>query len=500
MARAKLLQVEGVSKSFFGNEVLSSVDFELDYGEVLGLVGENGAGKSTLIKIITGVHQPDQGTIYVNGKPTSINDVAAARALGISVVFQELSLSPNLTVAENIFVGRMPRNTLGLLQRRRLYQTTQELIDRFRVPIKPTDVVGNLSIGSRQIVEILKAVALQPKLLILDEPTSSLEAEEIQELFKLIRILKANDYSIIYISHHLNEVFEIADKIMVLRDGRKVGVFDNREISMGDLVRHMINKDVKEFFAVDAIDKASSGEVLLELRNLSKTGSYSELSFSLYAGEILGLAGIVGCGKVEVCRTLFGILEPDSGEINLKGRKVLFASPSEAIQNKIMFLPESRKTEGLFVRDTVRQNLIAGVLYKVARSVFMSRKKVDALVRRFVDLLSIKITSTDQRVVYLSGGNQQKVLVSKCLAVEPEALIVVDPTRGIDIGSKAQIHRILHEIAAAGVGIILVSSELDEVIAMSDRIVVLAEGKISKVLTKREFDYQTISLAMHKGA
>ena len=500
MAQAKLLQVEGITKSFFGNEVLSSVDFEIDHGQVLGLVGENGAGKSTLIKIITGVYQPDKGTIHVNGKLTSINDVAVARRLGISVVFQELSLSPNLTVAENIFVGRMPGNALGMLRRPRLYKMTQELIERFHVPIRPADVVENLSIGNRQIVEILKAVAQQPKLLILDEPTSSLEAEETQELFKLIRALKENDYSIVYISHHLNEVFEIADKIMVLRDGRKVGVFDNRDISMGDLVLHMINKDVKEFFAVDAIDKAINGEVILEARNLSKTGSYSELSFSLHAGEILGLAGIVGCGKVEVCRTLFGILQPDSGEIYLKGMRISIASPSEAIQQKIMFLPESRKTEGLFPRDTVRQNLIASVLQKVARSVFVSREKVDALVRHFVELLRIKIVSADQRVVYLSGGNQQKVLVSKCLAAKPQVLIAVDPTRGIDIGSKAEIHRILHEIAATGVGIMLVSSELDEVIAMSDRIVVLAEGKISKVLPKREFDYHTIRLAMHTGA
>jgi ribose transport system ATP-binding protein len=500
MAKAKLLQVEGISKSFFGNVVLDSVDFELDYGEVLGLVGENGAGKSTLIKIITGVYRPDQGTISLDGKPASINDVSAARGLGISVVFQELSLAPNLTVAENIFVGRMPGNALGMLQRPRLYRITQELIDRFHVPIKPDDVVGKLSIGNRQIVEILKAVALQPKLLILDEPTSSLEEEEIQELFELIRTLKANDYSIIYISHHLNEVFEITDKVMVLRDGKKVGVFDNRELSMGDLVRHMINKDVNEFFAVDATDKGISGEVLLEVRNLSKAGLYSDLSFALHAGEILGLAGIVGCGKVDVCRTLFGILQPDSGEMYVKGKRVSFATPSGAIQHKIMFLPESRKTEGLFLRDTVRQNLIAGVLKKVARSAFVSREKVGVLVRRFVELLRIKITGVDQRVVYLSGGNQQKVLVSKCLATEPEVLIAVDPTRGIDIGSKAEIHRILHEIAATGVGIVMVSSELDEVIAMSDQIVVLAEGKVSKVLRKREFDYHTISMAMHKGA
>jgi ABC-type sugar transport system ATPase subunit len=500
MADTKLLRVEGISKSFFGNVVLDSVDFALDYGEVLGLVGENGAGKSTLIKIITGVYRPDRGAVYIDGKPTVINDVAAARRLGISVVFQELSLSPNLTVAENIFVGRIPGNALGMLKRPRLHQITRELIDRFRVPIKPDDVVGKLSIGNRQIVEILKAVALQPKLLILDEPTSSLEGEEIQELFKLIRALKENNYSIIYISHHLNEVFQITDNIMVLRDGRKVGVYNSGEIGMGDLVRHMINEDVDDFFSVDGTDKGTGGEVLLEVRNLSKTGLYSDLSFTLRSGEILGLAGIVGCGKVDVCRTMFGIDQPDSGEIYFKGERVSFASPNEAIRKKIMFLPESRKTEGLFLRDTVRQNLIASVLHKIARSIFVSRDKVDSLVRRFVELLRIKITNDSQRVVYLSGGNQQKVLVSKCLAAQPEVLIAVDPTRGIDIGSKAEIHRILHQIAAAGVGIVLVSSELDEVIAMSDRILVLAEGRISKVLGKRDFDYHTISMAMHLGA
>ncbi|NWG32731.1 MAG: sugar ABC transporter ATP-binding protein, partial [Rhodocyclaceae bacterium] len=236
MDSAKVLRVEALSKSFFGNPVLDSVDFDLEYGEVLGLVGENGAGKSTLIKIITGVYRPDRGTIYIDGQPKAINDVATARKLGISVVFQELSLAPNLTVAENIFVGRLPSNSLGMMQRPALFGVTRELIERFRVPIRPDDVVGNLSIGNRQIVEILKAVALKPKLLILDEPTSSLEGEEIRELFKLIRTLKENNYAVIYISHHLNEVFEITDKIMVLRDGRKVGIFDSREIGMGDLV------------------------------------------------------------------------------------------------------------------------------------------------------------------------------------------------------------------------------------------------------------------------
>jgi ABC-type sugar transport system ATPase subunit len=499
MAAEIFLEAEDISKSFFGNRVLNDVNFEISYGEVLGLVGENGAGKSTLIKIITGVYKQDSGVIKMDGEGVEIPDVSAARRLGISVVFQELSLSPNLTVAENIFVGMMPSNTFGMLQRQRLYTMAQELIDKFKVNIKPDDSVGKLSIGNRQIVEILKALASNPKLLILDEPTSSLEDEEIKDLFALIEQLKQNSYSIIYISHHLSEVFDITDRIMVLRDGNKVGIYNKHEISMQELIRSMINKDVKEFFGEHEGDHAKSREVLLEVRNLSKERYYRDISFDLCRGEILGLAGIVGCGKTDICKTLYGILQPDGGTVRLTGERITLDSPSGAMGRGIMFLPEARKVDGLFLRDTVKQNIIVGVLRRVSRLIFMNREKINRLVDRFINLLNIKLTGPEQRVTFLSGGNQQKVLVSKCLATEPDVLIAIDPTRGIDIGSKAEIHRILNEIAEKGVGIILVSSELDEIIAMSDRILMLVNGVIVDTVERGDFDTRNITFAIHQG-
>jgi len=499
MAQKMLLEAEGITKSFFGNNVLDNVNFDLNYSEVLGLVGENGAGKSTLIKIITGVYKPDGGLIKIDSCPFDIPDVSTARRLGISVVFQELSLSPNLTVAENVFIGMMPSSVFGMLKRQRLYDMTGDLIEQFKVSIEPDDKVDGLSIGNRQIVEILKALATKPKLLILDEPTSSLEEEEINVLFSLIRELKENNYSIIYISHHLSEVFTITDRIMVLRDGRKVGIYNKDEIEMKSLIRKMINKDVKEFFGDHVAKSEQKKRVLLEVRNFTKEKYYSDVSFKLHEGEILGLVGIIGCGKIEICKSIFGTMKPDKGKLLLKNRDVEFDSPSDAIKHKLVFLPEARKEDGLFLRDTVRHNIIVSVMRKVANTIFISREKINNLVRYFIDLLKIKLTGMDQRVTFLSGGNQQKVLVSKCLATDPEILIAVDPTRGIDIGSKAEIHRILNEISGKGVGILLVSSELDEIIAMSDGILVFLNGRIVETLEKKDFDYQRTTLAMHQG-
>jgi len=496
----KLLEVRNVSKSFFGNRVLNDVGFSIDYGEVFGLVGENGAGKSTLIKIITGVYRPDNGTILIDGNETHITNINVSQSLGISVVFQELSLAQNLTVAENIFIGHLPANRLGLLNRQKLYNKTQGLINKFRVAIEPDNIVGNLSIGNRQIVEILKALALQPKLLILDEPTSSLEDEEINALFDLITQLKNNHYSIIYISHHLREIFRITDNVMVLRDGEKIGIYKKDEIEMKSLVRKMINKDVNEFFGTHTHeDYMQRKKILLEVKNLTKEKHYKNVSFSLYEGEILGFAGIVGSGKTELCKSLFGILEPDSGEIFLNGKQITIVSPDKALKNKIVYLPESRKIEGLFLRDSVRNNIIVSILKKIANTWFMSREKINKIVGDFINLLNIKVSSWDQKVTYLSGGNQQKVLVSKCLAPDPRILVAIDPTRGIDVGSKAEIHRILHEISDTGVSVLLVSSELDEVIAMSDRILIFLDGEIVETLERKDFNYQRITLSMNQN-
>jgi len=495
----KFLEAKKISKSFFSNKVLDDIDFSIGYGEILGLVGENGAGKSTLVKILTGVYRPDTGNIKIDDSKINIENINIAKNEGIGIVFQEFSLTDNLSVADNIFVGKIPSNRMGFIDKKRLYQMTGKMIDKFKVNIKPGDIVGNLSIGDKQIAEILKAISSNPKLLILDEPTSSLEETERENLFKLIKELKKDNYSIIYISHYLDEVFRIADNILVLRDGKKIGIFKKDELNKEELIKMMINKNIKEFFVSDS-KKIESKEVLLEARNISDGEILNNVSFKLYKGEILGLVGLVGSGKINACKAIFGLSKNITGEILVKGEKIAITSPVIAKKNNISFIPEDRKASGLFLRDTVSNNIITSILKRVSSKLnFLSNKKIINVTKRFVDLLKIKISNINQKVIYVSGGNQQKIMVSKCLASNPEILIAVDPTRGIDIGSKQDIHKILREATKKGVGVLLVSSELDEVINMSDRILVFVRGKLTKTIQSDDFDSYQITLAINKS-
>ena len=495
----KLFRAENLGKAFFGNTVLENVSFDIDYGEVFGLVGENGAGKSTLTKIVAGVYKADSGVMWFDGNHISVGDVAEARAIGIGVVFQELSLCLNLTVAENIFVSGVSTHKFGVLKRKQLYAATEKFLAKFNVDIKPGEKVARLDMGNRQIVEILKALAADPKLLILDEPTSSLGEEEIKRLFELIREIKKKNYSVIYISHHLNEIFEITDRVMVLRDGKRVGVYESKSLTMGQLVHNMINNDVLDFFG-DHETAFTDEDIILEARGLAKEGLFEDVSFKLHRGEILGLAGIVGSGKLDLCKAMYGIDTFEKGNLFYKGKPVRFETTSRALQNKIVFLPVNRKTEGLFLRDSVQNNIITNVLKKVSVNRFLRKKKMRSIADRYMKKTNVKARSRDQRVAFLSGGNQQKVLLSKCLASEPEILFAMDPTRGIDVGSKAEIHKILNEIAGKGVAIILISSEIDEVIALSDRIIIFNSGRIEQVLEKEQFNGHEIRVAMQKKA
>jgi len=379
-----------------------------------------------------------------------------------------------------------------------LYNMADELIRKFKVDIKAKDKVERLSIGNKQIVEILKAISSNPKLLILDEPTSSLEELEVENLFKLITELKKNNYSIIYISHNLEEVFKVTDNILVLRDGKKIGTFKKEKIDKHELIRKIINKDIKDFFASDS-KKIESLEVLLEVSNLSDTKNFRNVSFKLNKGQIIGFAGLVGSGKADVCKTMFGLSKKYSGDIFLKGKKTLLNSPVVAKRNNISFIPEDRKVVGLFLRDTVRNNIISEILKKVSKANFLSYSKINQTVNQYIELLKIKVSSPKQNVMFLSGGNQQKIMVSKCLATKPEIIIAVDPTRGIDIGSKVDIHEILRQQAKKGVGILLVSSDLDEIVNMSDKILVFVKGEITETIDSKDFDNQKISLAINKG-
>lgn len=495
----KLLKMEKIKKVFYGHTVLNEVSFELDHGVVLGLVGQNGAGKSTLMKILTGAYQHDGGSMFIEGKEMKFDSIQDANANGVALVFQELSLAPNMTVADNIFVGNLPTGALSLVKKKKLYQKTNELIQQFGVDIKAEDKVGNLTVGKRQIVEIIKAISKNPKILILDEPTSSLEKPEIEVLFKFIRKLKAEGYSIIYISHHMSEIFDIVDDIMILRDGNKVKECKKDELNVQQLISLMIGKEFQSY-SREGGGEISSADTVLSINNLSDSKHYQDVSFDIRKGEIIGITGIVGCGKTELCESIYGIRKITGGQIKMHQKEVKISTPSDSKQAGILLLPENRKTQGLFLNDTISNNMIASILGKMCERGFLSHNKINKVVNKYRDALKIKMNSPKQIIRFLSGGNQQKVLVAKCISDEPTVLIAMDPTRGIDVSSKEDIHKLLHELSEQGLSVLVVSSELDELISLCDKIHVMNAGRISRTFNRLEFDENEIMLSMHKKA
>lgn len=495
--RSLLLEARGVTKSFYGNTVLDHVDFDLGYGEVLGLVGQNGAGKSTLVKILTGVYPKDAGSIKIENQEVSLDSIQSANASGISIVFQELSLALNMTVADNIFIGDYPVHGPNLVDKKELYRKTQELLDRFNVDIRPTDLVSSLTSGKRQIVEIIKAVSKNPKVLILDEPTSSLEEKEIQTLFQFIRTLKANRFSIIYISHHMSEVFEIVDNLLVLRDGKKVKFCSKNEINTQELIALMIGKEFHGFVSTKKAS-ANTGPMVLEVQDLSDGKHFEHISFGVAKGEVLGIAGIIGCGKTELCETIYALRRATEGQIFINGAPVSFRTPSDCKKHSLLLIPENRKTQGLFLNFSVKNNMITCILNKLSKFGFLRSGRINEMISKYQEDLHIKMSSPNQMVRYLSGGNQQKVLIAKCIADSPQILIAMDPTRGIDVASKADIHEIIHKLASQGLSVLVISSELDEVMKMADRILVMNAGRITKECLRDSFDEEEIMVAMHQ--
>lgn len=487
-----------MTKAFYGNTVLDHVDFDLGYGEVLGLVGQNGAGKSTLVKILTGVYQKDGGSIKIEGKEAVLDSIQSANASGISIVFQELSLALNMTVADNIFIGDYPTDSLNLVKKKELYKKTQELLDRFNVDIRPTDLVGSLTSGRRQIVEIIKAISKNPKVLILDEPTSSLEEKEIQTLFEFIRNLKANNYSIIYISHHMSEVFEIVDNLLVLRDGKKVRACSKDEITTQELIALMIGKEFHGGGSSDGEVRKIDGPAVLEVKNLSDGKNFHDVSFSVAKGEVLGIAGIIGCGKTELCETIYALHKATSGQVLINGEPVNLRTPSDCKKHNLLLIPENRKTQGLFLNFSVKNNMITCVLKKLSKFGFLQNKKIGGVIDTYQESLHIKMASPNQIVRFLSGGNQQKVLIAKCIADDPQILIAMDPTRGIDVAAKADIHQIIHDLSDRGLSVLVISSELDEVMKMADRILVMNSGRITEEYLRGSFNEEEIMVAMHQ--
>lgn len=479
-----ILRAAGISKSFAKNKVLDNVSIDIEAGRVHAVVGENGAGKSTLMKIIGGIYKPDEGTLTLDGQPVSFVDPMHAIRSGISIVHQELSLVPNLSVAQNVFSHREKANRLGFIRWSKLFQETRAIFDRIGVDIDPTMLVGDLSIGMQQIVEIAKALSLNAKVLILDEPTSSLSEKEVERLYSIVRDLKAKGVAIVFISHKLTEVFKISDTISVLRDGKLVNTVSTADTSRDELIKMMVGRDLGSLYPPRS---SRIGEEFFSVKGLSRSPQFQNVSFSLCRGEILGFAGLVGSGRTEVARAIFGADRLDSGQIELEGHSLRITSPRDAIKHGICYLTEDRKALGLYLMMSVKDNIVAAALRTLAtRMGVIKHHEVGKTSRHFVDHLKVRPADDRVRVLNLSGGNQQKVLLSQWLSARPRVLIVDEPTRGVDVGAKAEIHSHLRALAESGVGVIVISSELPEVLGISDRIAVFSEGRITATLDAGE--------------
>ena len=483
-----ILRVEDICKSFAGNRVLHDVDFSAETGRIHALVGENGAGKTTLMNIIGGIHQPDEGVIYFRGEPISFADPLQAMRSGISIVHQELSLVPNLNVAQNVFISgqtnpMVPRekvNRFGFINWKELYADTRDLFDHVGIDIEPTTLVSKLSVSMQQLVEIAKAISFDARVLILDEPTSALSEKEIDRLFNVIRELARKDVAIVFISHKLDEVFTISDQVSVLRDGRMVGTADSEETSRDEVIRMMVGRHIGDMYPSKS---SGAGDVIFSVEGLGRPPYFHDVSFTLRRGEILGLAGLVGSGRTDVARAIFGADDLDVGKITLEGKEIRIKSPSEAIQHGVCYLTEDRKTLGLFLKMPVRDNIVSASLNRfISRAKFLKPRAIKNESMHYVDYMQIRPHNDEAEMISLSGGNQQKSLLAKWLCAQPKVLIADEPTRGVDVGAKAKLHTDLRKMAEEGVGVILISSELTEILGLSDRIVVFREGTVAAVL------------------
>ncbi len=478
-----ILRVEGVSKAFPGVQALSDVTLEANRGEILALVGENGAGKSTLIHILAGAHRPDSGRVMLDGGEVAFHSTHEAEAAGISVVFQELSLVPNLCVAENVFGGRQPLNPLGLIDQRAMFRATQDLLDLFQVEFRPSTPVGRLTMGNQQMVEIIKALARNAKVLVLDEPTSSLSLQEAARLFERLNQLKAQGLAIVYVSHHLEEVFEISDRVAVLRDGKLVGVRATSELDEHQVISMMVGRELE---TMTANVSNEGGKEMLRVESFSRGQVFRDVNFALKAGEVLTFFGLVGAGRTEVARALVGLDGGATGRVFVRGREVHIHQPSAAMRAGMAYLSEDRKSEGLFLDMTISENFLAPNLGQVAPGGFVRWNLLQRLTTAYTRQLDVRTPSLNQKLRKLSGGNQQKVFLGEWLATGPEILIVDEPTRGIDVGTKQEIHRLLRQLAAEGKAVMVISSDLPEALRVSDRIAVMREGHLVGFLLAAE--------------
>ena len=483
------IEMTGIDKSFGSNQVLKDAGFVLADGEVHALMGENGAGKSTLMKILTGVYTKDAGTIYVDGREVNYKNLQEAEKAGIVFIHQELNVLYDLTVEENLFIGKEIKGKFGFCNQKAMRKKAEEALGRLGVHISPAEVMSNLSVGQQQMIEICKALMVDAKVIIMDEPTAALTQSETLVLFDVIRSLKKQGISIVYTSHRMEEIFELCDRISVLRDGTYIGTKNIPETNMNEIVKMMIGREIGERYPVR---NCKIGDTVLKVKDLTSSGVFHNVSFEVKAGEVLGVSGLMGAGRTEIMQAIFGNLHCDSGSIEINGKEVHIKSPIQAMKCGIGFITEDRKVEGLMLEESIEKNIALANLPRVSNHHVMDRKKEDDLVKKGIEELHIKCFGPDHECNNLSGGNQQKVVFAKWIYTDPKILILDEPTRGVDIGAKKEIYTIINELAAKGVAIIMVSSELPEVLGMSDRIMVVREGEVRGIIGREEANQENI--------
>jgi rhamnose transport system ATP-binding protein len=491
-ATPPVVELRDVTKQFGAVRALRGVQLVLYPGEVHALVGENGAGKSTLVKMLGGIHQPDTGEILINGRPVALTSPLDARANGIAVIQQHPFLFPDLDVAENVFMGRQPKTRFGRIDWRRMNREVDTLLRPLGVSFAATTPVRGLSVADQQMVEIAKALSQDARVLVMDEPTASLSAREVERLFAIVRRLREQGAAILFVSHRLEEVAELADRVTIFRDGGYVITAPTSELTTDQIIRHMVGRQLDSLFPKEA---AEIGEVVLSVRGLSRLGAFQDVSFDLRRGEILGLFGLVGAGRTEVARVIFGVDGAERGTVALNGRPVSIADPTDAMNHGIAYVPEDRHAQGLILTFPIDENITLPILRRLSNLTLVNSGKAEAIAADYAARLQVKSAGMDQLVSALSGGNQQKVVLGKWLATDPVVLMLDEPTRGIDIGTKAEVHRIISHLAGQGLAILMISSELPEILGMSDRILVMHEGRVSGEFSRVEADQERIMFA-----
>ena len=482
------INMQGISKAFGANKVLEAVDFDLRDGEIHALMGENGAGKSTLMNILTGFHKKDSGSIKIDEEEKIFSNPKEAEEFGITFIHQEMNALTNMSVLENMFLNKEIRKGLGLLDTKKMSEQAQEIFKQMNVTFNLNQIVGELSVGEQQILEIAKALLANGKVIIMDEPTAALSEREISNLFKIVRKLKADGVSIVYISHRMEEIFELCDRITVMRDGISVSTYQISEVGVNQIVRDMVGRDINEFYPQK---QNTIGEVKFKVQDLS-SDRVKNISFEVREGEILGFSGLMGAGRTEIMRAIFGIDKKESGQLFLNGQEIKVGSPSQAIEKGIGFLTENRKEEGLVLDFSLKDNVLLPSVDQFSKKGILDNKTIDEFVELLLNRLTVKMENSGEPASSLSGGNQQKVVMAKWVGIGPQVLILDEPTRGVDVGAKREIYLLMNELAERGVAIIMVSSDLPEVLGVSDRIIVVHEGKLYGELTKEEATQERI--------